>query len=82
MYGWAWALRLGLELRSLSDEQGQKWAKAYLPVEEAILANAKAYLPKLDWPIRCGFHPSPPSPSAKCSTGPAPPVTSPSNPSS
>ncbi len=57
MYGWAWALRLGVELRALSDEQGQTWAKSYLPVEEAIVANAKAYLPKLDWPIRCGFHP-------------------------
>ncbi|MDB4265539.1 DUF2891 domain-containing protein, partial [bacterium] len=57
MYGWAWALRLGIELRALDDEQGRKWAKLYLPVEQAIIANAKAYLPKLDWPIRCGFHP-------------------------
>ena len=57
MYGWAWALRLGIELRALDDEQGKKWAAAYLPVEEIIVSNAKAYLPKLDWPIRCGFHP-------------------------
>ena len=57
MYGWGWALRLGIELRALDDEQGRKWAAAYLPVEEIIVANAKAYLPKLDWPIRCGFHP-------------------------
>ena len=57
MYGWAWALRLGMELRALDDEQGREWASFYLPVEEAIVANAKAYLPKLDWPIRCGFHP-------------------------
>ena len=57
MYGWGWALRLGIELRTLDDEQGRKWAAAYLPVEEIIVANAKAYLPKLDWPIRCGFHP-------------------------
>ena len=57
MYGWAWALRLGIELRALDDEQGTQWAASYLPVEQAIIANAKAYLPKLDWPIRCGFHP-------------------------
>ena len=57
MYGWAWALRLGVELRALEDEQGKKWAKFYLPLEEVIVANAKSYLPKLDWPIRCGFHP-------------------------
>ena len=54
MYGWAWALRLGLELRALENEQGREWAKRYRPVEEAIVGNAKAYLPKLDWPIRCG----------------------------
>lgn len=57
MYGWAWALRLGLELRALDDDQGRKWAESYRPVEEIIVAHAKAYLPKLDWPIRCGFHP-------------------------
>jgi hypothetical protein len=57
MYGWAWALRLGVELRALEDDQGKEWAKFYLPVEQAIVTNAKAYLPKLDWPIRCGFHP-------------------------
>lgn len=57
MYGWAWALRLGMELRALDDEQGRKWAAAYLPLEQVIVTNAKAYLPKLDWPGRCGFHP-------------------------
>ena len=57
MYGWAWALRLGIELRALDDAQGREWATFYRPVEEAIVRNAKSYLPKLDWPIRCGFHP-------------------------
>lgn len=57
MYGWAWALRLGLELRALADDQGREWAAHYRPVEDVIVAHAKAYLPKLDWPIRCGFHP-------------------------
>ncbi|MBK1835484.1 DUF2891 domain-containing protein [Roseibacillus ishigakijimensis] len=57
MYGWAWALRLALELRSWEDEQAQDWAAHFKPLEEVIVAHAKAYLPKLDWPIRCGFHP-------------------------
>ncbi len=57
MYGWAWALRLGMELRLLEDEEGEKWAKWYRPLEEVIVSNAKVYLPKLDWPVRCGFHP-------------------------
>ena len=57
MYGWAWAFRLSIELRALDDDQGSAWAAAYLPVEQALLANAQTYLPKLDWPIRCGFHP-------------------------
>jgi hypothetical protein len=38
-------------------EQGKAWARRYRPVEEAVVTHAKAYLPKLDWPIRCGFHP-------------------------
>ncbi len=57
MYGWAWALKLGSELRSLDDEQGKRWAEFYRPVEAVIVKNATAYLPKLDWPVRCGFHP-------------------------
>lgn len=57
MYGWAWALRLGVELRALDDADGKQWAQWYLPLEKRIVSNAKVYLPKLDWPIRCGFHP-------------------------
>lgn len=57
MYGWAWALRLALELRTWDDAQGQSWAARFRPLEEVIVDHAKDYLPKLDWPIRCGFHP-------------------------
>lgn len=57
MYGWAWALRLGIELRALNTMEGKKWAEWYRPVEMAIVNNAKEYLPKLSWPVRCGFHP-------------------------
>jgi len=57
MYGWAWALRLGVELRELAGQDAQLWSEWYAPVEQAIVANAKTFLPKLDWPVRCGFHP-------------------------
>ncbi len=57
MYGWAWALRLALELKTWDDAQGAVWAARYRPLERVIVGHAKEYLPKLDWPIRCGFHP-------------------------
>lgn len=57
MYGWAWTLRLALELRTWDDEQGRKWARYLEPLEKVVVTHAKAYLPKLEWPIRCGFHP-------------------------
>lgn len=57
MYGWAWALRLATELHGWDDPDGREWAKNFEPLEKEITGLAKAYLPKLDWPIRCGFHP-------------------------
>ena len=57
MYGWAWALRLALELRTWDDPEARKWQENFSPLEKEIVAMAKEYLPKLDWPVRCGFHP-------------------------
>jgi hypothetical protein len=57
MYGWAWALRLATELHGWDDPDGREWAKNFEPLEKEIANLAKDYLPKLDWPIRCGFHP-------------------------
>jgi hypothetical protein len=57
MYGWAWALRLGIELRAWDDPDASRWAAYFQPLEREIVGLAKAYLPKLDWPVRCGFHP-------------------------
>ncbi|MFT5632928.1 MAG: hypothetical protein ACI9SQ_000635 [Rubritalea sp.] len=53
MYGWAWIMRLGIELRLLGGE----WQKRFSLLEQAVVKNAKTYLQKLDWPVRCGFHP-------------------------
>lgn len=57
MYGWAWTLRLAMELHGWDDPDGREWAKNFAPLEKEITGLAKDYLPKLDWPIRCGFHP-------------------------
>ena len=57
MYGWAWALRLGQELRAWDDPDARRWAAGFLPLEHEIVRLTKAYLPNLEWPVRCGFHP-------------------------
>lgn len=57
MYGWAWALRLAQELRSWDDPDAKLWTAYYEVLEKEITKLAKDYLPKLDWPVRCGFHP-------------------------
>ncbi len=57
MYGWAWALRLADELSRFDDPDAGKWAEHFAPLKEEIVRLAKEYLPKLDWPVRCGFHP-------------------------
>jgi len=57
MYGWAWALRLATELEGWDDPDAKRWAENFAPLENELVALIKDYLPKLDWPIRCGFHP-------------------------
>lgn len=57
MYGWAWALRLATELHGWEDPDGREWSRNFTPLEQEIASLAKGYLPKLDWPVRCGFHP-------------------------
>lgn len=57
MYGWAWLLRLAGELRTWDDTSAREWAGRLHPLEEVIVKLALDYLLKLDWPVRCGFHP-------------------------
>ncbi|HBF23605.1 MAG TPA: DUF2891 domain-containing protein [Planctomycetes bacterium] len=56
MYGWAWYLRLCLELDGWDDKDAQRWRAACLPLENYLLQATHAYLPKLTWPIRVGTH--------------------------
>jgi hypothetical protein len=57
-YGWAWLLRLALELRTWDDPQAQAWAQQVAPLERAIVERLSAYLPKLSYPVRSGVHPN------------------------
>ena len=56
MYGWAWIFRLAAELHDWDDEEGRMWAKNLRPLEQKLVSLAKAYLPKLTFPIRTGQH--------------------------
>lgn len=58
MYGWAWLLRLVMELRSFDDPDAQAWAAHLAPLEQRIVGLTLDYLPRLDWPVRTGVHPN------------------------
>lgn len=55
-YGWAWALRLALELRGWNDPQAQEWSKNFAPLETALAARFAEYVQKLPHPVRTGIH--------------------------
>ena len=57
MYGWAWLLRLVMELEQWDDEQGNQWRKHIQPLENVIVDRTMKYLPRLSFPIRTGVHP-------------------------
>ena len=58
MYGWAWLLRLAVELRTFDDPDARQWAERLAPLEQRIVALTLDYLPRLDWPVRTGVHPN------------------------
>ena len=55
-YGLAWLLQLGAELREWDDAQAREWAATLAPLEKAVQARLRAWLPKLPHPIRTGEH--------------------------
>ncbi len=57
MYGWAWLLKLAMELDGWNDPQGKAWRAAVRPLETKIVELTQSYLPKLTYPIRTGVHP-------------------------
>ncbi len=56
-YGLAWLLQLGAELRETKTAQAAALSSALKPLEVAVAARLKAWLPKLAYPIREGEHP-------------------------
>lgn len=57
MYGWAWALRLAMELRAWDDPDARRWAENFAPLERQFVELSQKYLPRLTYPIRTGVHP-------------------------
>ena len=53
-YGWAWALKLAAELDDWNA--GATWARALDPLTQTIIANFRAWLPRMAYPIRNGLH--------------------------
>ncbi len=57
-YGWAWLLKLSAELRAWKDPAAARWANALQPLNDALVDQFKAFLPKQTYPIRTGVHPN------------------------
>lgn len=57
-YGWAWLLRLSLELQQWEDPLGQELAGHLESLTRLIVGRYLDYLPKLVYPIRTGEHPN------------------------
>ncbi len=55
-YGLAWLLQLAAELREWDDPDAKQMAENIRPLEIAVLARLKVWLPKLSHPVRIGEH--------------------------
>ena len=56
-YGLAWLLQLAAELNESNSPDAAGLSLALKPLEAAVVARIKAWLPKLAYPIREGEHP-------------------------
>ncbi|QYJ67326.1 DUF2891 domain-containing protein [Flavobacterium litorale] len=55
-YGWAWLLKLQLELDSYNTPFAQQLAKNLQPLSNLISERYIEFLPKLNYPLRVGTH--------------------------
>ncbi|MFC0877435.1 DUF2891 domain-containing protein [Saccharicrinis sp. FJH2] len=55
-YGWAWLLKLQMELRTWNDPQGKQLAANVQPLADTIVSQYNRFLDKLNYPIRVGEH--------------------------
>ena len=57
-YGWAWLLKLALEIQSWDDPIAKQLATNLKPLADLIVEKYLVFLPKLLYPIRSGTHPN------------------------
>lgn len=57
-YGWGWLMTLAHELAVWDDADGRRWLTALEPLVDVLTNNFLEWLPKLTYPVRCGFHPN------------------------
>ena len=55
-YGIAWYLQLVAELDESTDPEMKAWRETLRPLEDAIVAKTRAWLPNLSYPVRLGTH--------------------------
>ncbi|MEL6665725.1 MAG: DUF2891 domain-containing protein [Pseudomonadota bacterium] len=55
-YGIAWYLQLVAELEESEDAELKTWRETLRPLEDAIVAKTRAWLPNLSYPVRLGTH--------------------------
>ena len=55
-YGWAWLLKLQLEMLLSKDDDVLRWAKNLQSLVDQIEASYMEFLPKMVYPIRVGEH--------------------------
>ena len=51
-YGWAWLLKLHVELVKLNTD----WSDILLPLVQHVVQTWRAFLPNLVYPVRVGEH--------------------------
>lgn len=55
-YGWAWALKLTLELSHWQDADAQRWRANIQPLAQVLESLYLRWLPKQMYPLRSGTH--------------------------
>lgn len=55
-YGWAWLLKLQLELETSNDSYAKELAQNLKPLSDLISERYMQFLPKLLYPVRAGTH--------------------------
>ncbi len=57
-YGWAWLLKLHMELLDSPLDESRAWSRTLQPLTDKIAYLFKEYLPNLVYPVRAGDHPN------------------------